>query len=197
MNFLAHIYLSGDNPLIQIGNFAGDWIKGNISSAEKKYPEDMVLGIRMHRFIDSFTDSDPTVQKSVSRLKKDFGLYASIVNDVVYDYFLAKNWEKYSTDSLEEYSSRFYANCLKYFDILPPEVKLIIPHLILSGRLQSYKTLSGLQAALKTMSEKTSLPDLAEKAVKIVQDNTAAYQEEFSAFWEIIRKKTAENFLLK
>jgi acyl carrier protein phosphodiesterase len=197
MNFLAHIYLSGDNPLIQLGNFAGDWIKGNITSSEKKYPADMVLGIKMHRFIDSFTDSDSTVQKSVSRLKTDFGLYASIVNDVVYDYFLAKNWEKYSTESLEEYSSRFYANCLKYFDILPPEVKLIIPHLILSGRLESYKTLHGLQAALKTMSEKTSLPDLAEKAVKIVKDNTNAYQEEFSAFWEIIRQKTAEKFLLK
>ncbi len=197
MNFLAHIYLSGDNPLIQLGNFAGDWIKGNITSSEKKYPADMVLGIKMHRFIDSFTDSDSTVQKSVSRLKTDFGLYASIVNDVVYDYFLAKNWEKYSTESLEEYSSRFYANCLKYFDILPPEVKLIIPHLILSGRLESYKTLHGLQAALKTMSEKTSLPDLAEKAVKIVKDNTNAYQEEFSEFWEIIRQKTAEKFLLK
>ncbi|MCR4560352.1 MAG: acyl carrier protein phosphodiesterase [Bacteroidales bacterium] len=194
---MAHIYLSGDNPLIQLGNFAGDWIKGNITSSEKKYPADMVLGIKMHRFIDSFTDSDSTVQKSVSRLKTDFGLYASIVNDVVYDYFLAKNWEKYSTESLEEYSSRFYANCLKYFDILPPEVKLIIPHLILSGRLESYKTLHGLQAALKTMSEKTSLPDLAEKAVKIVKDNTNAYQEEFSEFWEIIRQKTAEKFLLK
>ncbi len=197
MNFLAHIYLSGNNPLIQLGNFAGDWIKGNVTSSEKKYPADMVLGIKMHRFIDSFTDSDSTVQKSVSRLKTDFGLYASIVNDVVYDYFLAKNWEKYSTESLEEYSSRFYANCLKYYDILPPEVQLIIPHLILSGRLESYKTLHGLQAALKTMSEKTSLPDLAEKAVKIVKDNTNAYQEEFSAFWKIIRQKTAEKFLLK
>lgn len=197
MNFLAHIYLSGDNPLIQIGNFAGDWIKGNIASAEKKYPAEMVLGIKLHRYIDSFTDSDATVQKSVSRLKKDFGLYASIVNDVVYDYFLAKNWEKYSAESLEDFSSRFYANCLKYYDILPPEVQLIIPHLILSGRLQSYKTLDGLQAALKTMSEKTSLPDLSEKAVETVKINTAAYQEEFSAFWEIIRRKTAENFLLK
>jgi acyl carrier protein phosphodiesterase len=29
MNFLAHIYLSGDNDLIKIGNFMADGIRGN------------------------------------------------------------------------------------------------------------------------------------------------------------------------
>ncbi|MBQ3658293.1 MAG: acyl carrier protein phosphodiesterase [Bacteroidales bacterium] len=197
MNFLAHIYLSGKNPLVKIGNFAGDWIKGNISSAEKKYPSDMVLGIKMHRFIDSFTDSSDIVQTSVSRLKKHFGLYASIVNDVVYDYFLATNWEKYSDENLDDFCNSFYSYCLKYYDILPPQVKEVIPHLILSKRLQSYKTLEGIKAALKTMSEKTSLPDLSDKAVETIKENQSAYQNEFSAFWETIRKETAENFLLK
>jgi hypothetical protein len=28
MNFLAHIYLSGDNDLIKIGNFMADGIRG-------------------------------------------------------------------------------------------------------------------------------------------------------------------------
>ena len=28
MNFLAHIYLSGDDPNIQLGNFIGDFVKG-------------------------------------------------------------------------------------------------------------------------------------------------------------------------
>ena len=28
MNYLAHIYLSGDNDEIKIGSFLGDWVKG-------------------------------------------------------------------------------------------------------------------------------------------------------------------------
>ena len=29
MNFLAHIYLSGDNKGLQLGNFIADSVKGN------------------------------------------------------------------------------------------------------------------------------------------------------------------------
>ena len=29
MNYLAHIYLSGDDPGMQIGNFIADGVKGN------------------------------------------------------------------------------------------------------------------------------------------------------------------------
>ena len=36
MNFLAHIYLSGDNELITIGNFVGDGVRGN---KYKLYPQ--------------------------------------------------------------------------------------------------------------------------------------------------------------
>jgi acyl carrier protein phosphodiesterase len=38
MNFLAHIYLSGDNDLIKIGNFMADGIRGK---QFKNYPVDV------------------------------------------------------------------------------------------------------------------------------------------------------------
>ena len=34
MNFLAHIYLSGEDPEIQIGNFKSDGVLGNISTLD-------------------------------------------------------------------------------------------------------------------------------------------------------------------
>ena len=43
MNYLAHIYLSGDDhPLLKIGNFAADSIKGK---AYKKFPQAIQQGI--------------------------------------------------------------------------------------------------------------------------------------------------------
>ncbi|MES2411553.1 MAG: DUF479 domain-containing protein, partial [Bacteroidota bacterium] len=36
MNFLAHIYLSGDNDLLKIGNFMADSIRGHSYDV---YPE--------------------------------------------------------------------------------------------------------------------------------------------------------------
>jgi len=39
MNFLAHIYLSGDNKDIKLGNFFADWVKGS----EKNWNKNLEL----------------------------------------------------------------------------------------------------------------------------------------------------------
>lgn len=44
MNFLAHIYLSGDNDLVKIGNFMADGIRGK---DYLNFPEEVKNGIFM------------------------------------------------------------------------------------------------------------------------------------------------------
>jgi acyl carrier protein phosphodiesterase len=60
MNFLAHIYLSGDNDLIKIGNFMADFGK-----QFKNYPVDVQKGIILHRAIDTFTDAHPVLDEAL------------------------------------------------------------------------------------------------------------------------------------
>ena len=45
MNYLAHIFLSGDNRRVQIGNFVGDAVKGR---AYENYPSGFREGILLH-----------------------------------------------------------------------------------------------------------------------------------------------------
>ena len=93
MNFLAHIYLSGNNDLVTIGNFIADGIRG------KKYlefPIDIQTGILLHRQIDTFTDAHKTVRESTKRLHKNYSHYSGVIVDILYDHFLAKNWASYS-----------------------------------------------------------------------------------------------------
>ena len=42
MNYLAHIFLSGNDRCIQIGNFIGDGVKGD---GYKQYPRKFQQGI--------------------------------------------------------------------------------------------------------------------------------------------------------
>ena len=56
MNFLAHIYLSGDNDLMKIGNFMADGIHGKNFAT---FPLEIQKGIILHREIDTFTDAHP------------------------------------------------------------------------------------------------------------------------------------------
>ena len=45
MNFLAHIFLSGDDDLLKIGNFMADGIRGN---NYLEYPEKIQKGVVLH-----------------------------------------------------------------------------------------------------------------------------------------------------
>ncbi|MDD3273470.1 MAG: DUF479 domain-containing protein, partial [Bacteroidales bacterium] len=62
MNYLAHIYLSGSNRQLQVGNFIGDFVKGR---KHENYPKGIQKGILLHREIDRFTDCHPLFIETV------------------------------------------------------------------------------------------------------------------------------------
>ncbi len=115
MNFLAHIYLSGDNDFIKIGNFMADGIRGK---QFEHFPEDVQKGIILHRFIDTYTDSHDIFRQSTKRLHEKYHHYAGVIVDIVYDHFLAKNWSKYSDENLEDFINRFYNSLHENYAIL-------------------------------------------------------------------------------
>ena len=80
MNYLAHIFLSGPNRKVQLGNFVGDAVKG---SSYKNYPSDIAKGIQLHRAIDDYTDHHPAVCEVVHRLQPEFGRYSGVLLDIL------------------------------------------------------------------------------------------------------------------
>ena len=105
MNYLAHIYLSGTNDLLKIGNFMADSIKGH---DYEKFDSEIKKGILLHRHIDSFTDSHPIYRQSKHRLHEKYGHYSGVIMDILYDHFLAKNWSKFSDEKLDDYANDFF-----------------------------------------------------------------------------------------
>ena len=105
MNFLAHAHLSGNNDDLLFGNFIADAVKGN---GLLKFPEDIQNGIRIHRKIDSFTDTHEIFRQSLDRVREHFGKFGGIVLDIYYDHFLAQNWKTYSDTKLPHFASHVY-----------------------------------------------------------------------------------------
>ncbi len=60
MNYLAHAYLSFNMPDILVGNMISDFIKGK---KQFDYPLPVQKGIRLHRAIDTFTDTHAATQE--------------------------------------------------------------------------------------------------------------------------------------
>ena len=185
MNFLAHIYLSGEDELVKIGNFMADSIRG---SQYLEYPNVIQKGILLHRHIDSFTDSHPIYRKSKHRLHQKYGHYSGVIMDIAYDHFLAKNWDKYSDENLEDYASKFYELVLSNYDILTERIKKMMPYMIARNWFVSYATISGLEMILFQMDYKTKHIAHMQEAIVEIQDFYSEFESEFFLFFEELQR---------
>jgi acyl carrier protein phosphodiesterase len=180
MNFLAHLYLSGESDEIKLGNFIGDYVKGN---KHLHFPDQVAFGIRLHRSIDAFTDSHPDVKASMQLLKPGYGRYSGVIVDVFFDHFLASNWQDYSSYTLRTFASKAHAIFLSNFLMLPTKVKQFLPFLIHHKRLESYAQRESLYHVLEIMSKRTSLPANSEWAMTILHQEYDQFEWLFRRFF--------------
>jgi acyl carrier protein phosphodiesterase len=183
MNFLAHIYLSGDNEKIRIGNFMADSIKGK---KYQKYPADIQKGIILHRAIDYYTDTHPVFRQSTQRLFSTYGHYSGIIVDIFYDHFLAAHWQNYSETALKEYTLEFYALLKDNYEILPSTVKNFLPYMIRDNWLLSYASLEGIEAVLSGLNKRTGSKSNMNRATHELKKYYSEFEEEFKIFFHDI-----------
>ena len=180
MNFLAHIYLSGNNDLLKIGNFMADSIRGH---HYLDYPDEVRKGILLHRAIDTFTDAHPVYRKSKHRLHEKYGHYSGVIMDIVYDHYLARNWARYSDATLEDYAANFYQLLQDNYGILTDKTKSMMPSMITRNWLFSYASLEGLQMILFQMDHRTKNRVAMHEAVVEVREFYSEFEEEFTLFF--------------
>ena len=192
MNFLAHIYLSGDNNLLKIGNFMADSIRGK---RYLEYSDELRKGILLHRYIDTFTDAHPVYRKSKHRLHEKYGHYAGVIMDIVYDHFLAKNWNTYFNENLEVYAENFYALMQKNFDILTPKTQNLLPYMIDQNWLVQYASLEGLEIILFQMDYRTKHRVNMQEAIVEVQLYYTELETEFTLFFEELQQHCKEKLI--
>lgn len=181
MNFLAHIYLSGDNEHISIGNFVGDGVRGN---KYKLYPTEIQIGIQLHRRIDTFTDAHPLFRRCTKRLHKGYSHYSGVIVDIFFDHFLAKNWTTYSDIPLDIYIADFYNSLTKNIDLLPPRFQNLVPIMIEGNWLLSYATIDGIQIVLNGMNQRTKGRSKMNEATKELKEHYDAFESDFTLFFE-------------
>ncbi|WP_179346576.1 acyl carrier protein phosphodiesterase [Winogradskyella ursingii] len=181
MNFLAHIYLSSDDELLTIGNFAGDGVRGGNF---KRFPVAMQAGIQLHREIDTYTDAHPIVRRSTKRLHKNYGHYSGVIVDIFYDHFLAKNWNDYSKIPLKEYIDDFYESLIRNLHHLPERFKKMTPIMIEGNWLLSYASIDGIQQVLNGMNRRTKGKSKMNLATKELMEHYNAFEKDFTLFFE-------------
>ena len=184
MNFLAHVYLSGENKEVMVGNFIGDFVKGNQMNL---FDLQVRAGIILHRSIDAYTDSHPVVTKSKSRLRKKYRHYAGVIVDVFYDHFLAANWKDYHHTELVDYTHQTYSILLDHGDILPQRVHYMLGYMMEQNWLLSYSEIDGIGKALSGLSRRTRFNSKMNESVIDLEAYYDEFESEFREFFEDLR----------
>jgi len=180
LNFLAHIYLSGDNEERMIGNFIADFVKG------KKmfdYPHGIQKGIALHRKIDYFTDHHEVTARSKEPLRKKYRHYSGVIVDLYYDHFLAKNFRDYSQIDLGEYTHNTYEILSRNMAGLPVEVQQFLPYMIERNWLLNYAHLQGLSRTLTGLSKRVNFENRMDEAIQDLEAGYPAFEADFREFF--------------
>ena len=148
MNFLAHAYLSFEEPNVLVGNMISDLVKGRQIDL---YPNEIKEGILIHREIDAFTDSHPVTQQAKEVFRASTGRYAGAFLDVAYDYFLAHDKENIPEGGWDVFAQRSYSYIQECADILPSQFQSMFVYMHSENWLYNYRNEWMIQRSMERL----------------------------------------------
>ena len=181
MNYLAHIYLSGDDDEdLLVGNFMADGVKGK---KYLNYPESIQRGILLHRFIDDFTDHHPICLETKIILRPKYHKLSPILSDIIYDHFLAKNWHVYHQKPLRDFVDEFYTSMQLRWGDLTQRVRHMLPFMIEYDWLYNYQFQEGMESVLMGMSRRVRGGEILQEGWMDLHENYTAIEDQFTRFF--------------
>lgn len=188
MNYLGHLVLSGKNDEVLFGNFIADSIKG---SSYLDWPKDIQNGILLHRFIDSFTDSNENYLKGKRRFYDQYPKVGGVINDIIYDFLLWQYELEYQTINLHKEITRFYNVLDAYKSKMPENLRFMYGYMKRDNWLLNYKYESGIKRALNGIGRRMKYSNNLEQSFQVVKTNLDTYNLEFKLFFEEIKVETS------
>ena len=187
MNFLCHLYLSGTDEQLMVGNFMGDFVKGRL---EGRFPPGITRGVALHRRIDSWAERSELFRRSRYRLDPSYGLYRGVLVDLFYDHFLAVSWPDWSPEPLADFLARARAAVDGNHYQLPPRLQSLVPY-IFAELLPSYGEVAGIGRALERMSRRVGRANPLAGGAGELQRHYGELQADFAAFLPLLRRAVA------
>ena len=180
MNFLAHLFLSGNDEDVLIGNFIADYVKGN---KKDDYPNGIRHGIELHRAIDDFTDRHEITGQSRRRLYERHHKYSGVVVDLYYDHFLARHFGDYSGQTLIDFSQYCYRILSANEHKLPAGVQYFLPYMISHDWLGQYATVEGIGRTLTGLGKRVRFENRMAEAGEDLEEHYPLFEAEFRLFF--------------
>ncbi|MEO8998713.1 MAG: ACP phosphodiesterase [Rhodanobacter sp.] len=181
MNHLAHVLLAGDDEWLQLGGMLGDFVRGQPDPG--LFPPRVIAGIRLHRAIDVYTDAHPEVLAAKALLSPPYRCYAGILLDMWFDHCLARDFPRWSTQSLENCSDSLRALLHRHDALLPPVLRQFRGYMQVHALPAGYADRVMLGRALAGIGQRLSRDNPLDSALPVLVQREPELQERFEAFF--------------
>ena len=194
MNYLAHLHIAEYSETSLLGNFWGDFVKGN---PDGLYNPEVVRGIRLHRFVDSYTDSHPLIKSIKPLFSDELRRFSPISLDMFWDHCLAKHWPRFHGDNLSDFSLQAQLTIAKESAELTaplPERFEKVSQLVWQGKwFEHYADIKNIDFALQRIaSRRPRMAPLADTHITLVEHYDQLTEVFFELYPDVLQAVIAE-----
>ena len=190
MNFLAHLWLAGDDEGLRLGALLGDFIRGNLR--DKGLPGPVLVGIAMHRHVDQFVDGLPDVGALRTGFLPPFRRYAGIIIDLAFDHELANRWDAYSSVSLEQFDLDLRDLLTRHDALLPEELRRLMRYADRRGLFAAYRDESEVLNSLAGIGGRLSRPNPLHRVGEIWPGMRPLFSTAFERVFPQVQQSVAD-----
>jgi len=189
LNYLAHAYLSFNQPEILVGNLISDFVKGR---KKFDYTPGIQKGIALHRGIDHFTDTHEVTREAKEIFRPHYRLYAGAFTDVVYDHFLATDKNEFSAESLLQFSLTVYETVTPFVPLLPEKFRQMFPYMQQQNWLNNYQYNQAIGRSLAGVVRRSAYLTESATAFQLFEMHYGHLQDCYRRFFPELKKFAAE-----
>ncbi len=185
MNYLAHAYLSFDDPELLVGNMISDFVKGR---KQFDYPVRIHKGILLHRAIDEFTDAHACTHELKQLFRPQYRLYSGAFIDIVYDFFLANDINEFPTENdLMEFTTRSYQQLEALKEWHGTRFGSMFPYMRTQNWLYNYRFEWGIKKSFEGMRRRSSYIVETGIAFQLFCNNISAMKPLYQEFFRDVK----------
>lgn len=181
LNHLAHALLAGDDEALRLGGLLGDFVHGHPDAAI--FPARVIVGIRLHRAIDTYTDAHPVVLAAKAQLPSPYRRYAGILLDMWFDHCLAQDFSRWHGSPLAAYSLALRGELRRNEPLLPPALLQFLGYMEANDLPAGYAELAVLERALMGIGRRLRRANPLDGALPILLDRQHVLQHHFERFY--------------
>lgn len=189
MNFLAHAYLSFNDPNLLLGNLVADFVKGK---QIELLPADIRQGIILHREIDAFTDNHEITRQTKLLFRERAGRYDSSFLDVAYDYFVATDKDVIPNEGWQMFSQNCYNIIDARLDEMPNTFQRLYSYMKKENWLYNYQNRWFIEKSFSRLTQRAKFLENDANIYLSFEEHFDELQIAYNAFFPDLKQHIEE-----